>query len=145
MRERITTTITAVILILLAGSALQAAPVDNGTARQVALAKLQTLPGSTGFSLSEVVPSDPAVPLFYICRTTPRGYLVISGDDGLPPVMAFSLENSCGDLDINRNPLLSLLTADLRSRLAQIDLLPNAQRREQERQWRDLLAGATAP
>jgi hypothetical protein len=125
---------------LLATRLLLASPVAVDDAQQVAAAKLSTLPGSNGFQIVETNTFTDHLLQFFICRTVPQGYLVISGDTELPPVIAFSLDNDFGTISIEHNPLLSLLATDLRTRMNNLDLLTMTIRNERQQQWAKLLS-----
>jgi hypothetical protein len=77
-----------------------------------------------------------------VVELAPRGYLVVSGDDRLPPIVAFSWSAVFGAPDARLNPLLDLLQADLATRMAHLDLLPEPLRLDRRRQWEHFLGGA---
>jgi len=55
-------------------------------------------------------------PLAYIFNFHPQGYVVVSANASLPPVIAYSFESNFGKLNPD-NPLYSILLADLKNRL----------------------------
>jgi len=63
---------------------------------------------------------DGAKSLAYIYTLQPTGYLVLSADDTLPPVMAYSPDSDY-DLTAVQNPLSALLIGDLSARLSLAD------------------------
>ncbi len=74
--------------------------------------------------------SSPDRVLAYVYELIPAGYAVVSADTDLPPVLAYSFENSFGAADDGL--LAELLTADIPLRLAQ---LTAAQRRQNRLAW----------
>ncbi|MFO8145247.1 MAG: C10 family peptidase [Candidatus Syntrophosphaera sp.] len=69
----------------------------------------------------------------YVFQLAPRGYIVAGGSDELPPVLAWSLQNSfaAGDGDL----LAELLEADIALRLEHMDA---AAREDNRNLWRNL-------
>jgi hypothetical protein len=126
-----------------------ASPVDSPTARSAALAFLQIVhPPAPAIAACAEIPGGP---LGYVFSLKPAGYVVVAGDDELPPVIAYSLESDYPDEAPPENPLLRLLTVDLARRLAAfawVDPETAAAWRESAgRAWACLSSGAssTAP
>ena len=78
-------------------------------------------------------------PLFFVFRIEPTGYIVISANDNLPPVIAYSFMDELPELDLNKNPLLSLIKSDLSLRLKNIDKLPASVIKHRKAEWNQLL------
>jgi hypothetical protein len=57
--------------------------------------------------------------LAYAIELVPEGYIIISADTDLPPVIAYSFESTFGEANEN-NPLYSLIKADLYNRYSYI-------------------------
>lgn len=129
-------------LLLALPLAVQAAPVEATAARAIAGAFLESLPApETVLARGATVAGDPE-PLAYIFTLEPHGYVAVAADDALPPVVAYSLESECPEAAAADNPLLHLLTADLRSRLAALPTL-DARVAEARRQLWSRLADGT--
>lgn len=92
---------------------------------QIAEGKLVQLQ-KTKYQISSISQpyGSPIDPLFYVCLLEPTGFLVISVDESLPPVLAYSFENDFGSLKISENMALELLIYDMSSRRDFVDLLP---------------------
>ncbi|MBC8478411.1 C10 family peptidase [bacterium] len=142
MKSRFSCPLLLCLVLLFSAQQLPATPVNVDSALRVASARLALLPGSSRFQIKEITAFTDAQLRLYICRTTPGGYLVVSGDTELPPVVAFSLDNDFGEISVKRNPLLSLLVADLQLRWDNLELLPAETRNERLQQWEQLLTGS---
>ncbi len=64
--------------------------------------------------------------LAYVFPLNPRGFVVVSGDDRLPPVLAYSYDSDWPEGNTPGNPLMDLIVADLENRLLHPD--PGAER-----------------
>jgi hypothetical protein len=106
-------------LLLLTRTPLSAAPVSEPIARQVALQKLAEFYYAANFSLenSAEIPGPENQILGYVFRLKPTGYIIISADTRLRPVIAHSATSQFGEFDVEKNILLRLLMADLENRL----------------------------
>ncbi len=79
--------------------------------------------------------------LGYCFVLDPAGYVVVSADTLLPPVLAYSFAAAPGDLNDAANPLGALLVSDLRARRAQSSTLPADVRAARAARWAAALAG----
>jgi hypothetical protein len=132
--------IVAVLAVLLAiPLSLRAAPVDETAARGIAAGFLHRLDAA---EVSVAGSSAIGGGLAFVVGLAPRGYVVVAGDDALPPVVAYSLESDCPDAA--GNPLADLVAADLRSRLAALPALSASEAEARARAWADLAAGVSA-
>lgn len=141
MISRGTRLVIALWLLLVLPHALYAAPVEVESARGIAAAFLERLdaPG-VGIDRWSPIATD-SRPLGYIFSLSPRGYVVVVADDQLPPVMAYSLESEYPAAAGTDNPLLQLLTADLRNRLAALPALTTAEATARRQAWAELDRG----
>ncbi|NLH17846.1 MAG: hypothetical protein GX455_14815 [Phycisphaerae bacterium] len=100
-----------------------AASIDPDQARQAATGWLRLYPQPMESNIAgvpaRVDPIGPAdQPLGFIVRLSPAGFVVLSAEDRIDPIIAFSPTGNIDDrMD---NPLLNLLNQDLSGRLAQI-------------------------
>jgi hypothetical protein len=133
--------VVSCLFLVFAGSA-HAAPVAATSARVTAAAFLDRLDaaGTSILRWSEV--AGERQPLAYIFTLAPHGYVVVAADDGLPPVIAYSLESEYPDDARPDNPLVQLLAADLRHRLAALSTLDATEVAVRRRAWSDLRGGA---
>jgi hypothetical protein len=59
---------------------------------------------------------DKNIPLLYVFKLSPQGYIVVTADTCLPPVIAYSFSNNFGVIN-DGNVLLQMLKTDIKSRL----------------------------
>jgi len=114
-------------LLILAISGLSyAKPVDGKTALMVAKGKLKEIDPLKKLDLNQqfIIKNQKNDYLIYIFTLTPTGFIIVSPDDKLPPVISYSTENEIGEIDHDKNPLLAFLQYDIDIRLKTIDLLP---------------------
>ncbi len=126
----------------------QAEQVDEASARLVAGAKLRQLDGGGEFSLCAPLVfsgTDSEQPLFFIFELDPRGYVVVSADSGLPPVLAYSLTNSYGGGNLPGTNLPAILRVDLELRLRQLPGLAASTVNARTQQWQRLLGLLSGP
>jgi hypothetical protein len=145
--------ILSVVVVMsgLVGGDLFAAPIDATRARQAATGWLRLYPrpmeSRISGALTEITPVGRAdQPLGFVVRLAPAGFVVLSAEDRIEPLIAFS---ATGQID-NRpdNPLLALLQQDLSGRFAQVragaDLVPppsdSAQPASPQSRWQTLLS-----
>lgn len=107
----------------LAVSSVFAAPIDADQARQAATGWLRLYPQPMESRISgaptEVTPIGQAdQPLGFVVRLAPSGFVVLSAEDRIEPVIAFSATGYIDDRP--NNPLLFLLHQDLSGRFTQI-------------------------
>lgn len=146
-------------LSLAAGSCLYAGPVTSLQAREAVrqwLSKTQQKPMGTSLAsqVDQVVPhkdADGRV-LFYEVRLLPEGFVVVSPDDLLEPIVAFS---STGQLELDaHNPFLALLQRDMGRRASHaVKLQARLSGKEQgpmleapaRRRWAELQGNGSQP
>ncbi len=123
--------------------------VDQASAVRVTEAHLARHGLAETFTVGEVgsvTNDDDKVTLYHRFDLQPRGFVVVAADRELPPVIAYSFDNDFGS-DLERaNPLAAMLRADLKRRLQNVPVLPDAVRRVRHRAWAELLdVTPTAP
>jgi hypothetical protein len=74
----------------------------------------------------------------YVFELNPQGYIIVSSETGLPPVIAYSFESNFGDPDPS-NPLFRLITRDLTGRMKRQTLSITPERQKNEESWKELL------
>ena len=108
--------VSLVSLVCLFFSALISNPVDLSTSCQMVNAKLeydgkqQDYHPQDNFTLYS---EDNYTVLAYVFELSPTGFIIVTADDQLPPVIAYSYDNECGVREVEHNPLLSFTRADL--------------------------------
>lgn len=111
--------------------------ISQDYARQIAKAFLSQK-GYTPSGYTNIHPiADDSRLYAYIFELDPQGYIVVSADEKLPPVIAYSFDSVYLAED-SRNPMQAMLLADLAQRILAPESI--AQRNRQARQ--DLLSGA---
>lgn len=145
--------ILPLLLLLLTVSLAQASPVtmvDATTAAQNWLA-LESHP--LGADLSHVLrdvrtyTSDDGAPLYYAISLSPSGYVIVSSDDLVEPIIAFSPD---GDYEaVPDNPMYALIANDLRARLERSKTRKAYTSQNEEitaaGKWHKLLVGNSGP
>ncbi len=113
------------LLAVLMVSAAGAAPVDVYQARQAATGWLRltpqplAVPAGSVSELADTFTDDAGQALYHVIALSPAGFVVISADDQLEPIIAF---NATGTYDPSAdNPLTVLLRGDMAARLAELD------------------------
>jgi len=127
------TAVLCVLGIFLLSFSAESSPVDFEGARMAAVSFLASHDyGPAELSSGSAVAADGRT-LAYLFALAPEGLVVIAGDDDLPPVIAYSFTGAvfmdaatgCPVVEGADNPLLDLVKADMRSRLAALpDLSP---------------------
>jgi hypothetical protein len=118
-------------------------PVDYSLAKSAATNKLISLQKSAVYSLTDKENrfSDPeGNSLFYVFELSPTGYIVVSADNELPPVIAYSFTDNAGSMDEKGNILIRLLKTDLSYRLKNIQKLPQEIIQDRRTEWEVLIA-----
>lgn len=139
-------TIIVCLLFLVFNLSLLAVDFENSvqpaTALRVAESKLASLEQATGFNVAEtrIVDSSNA-PLFYLCDLEPQGYMVVTANRALPPVLAYSLtDNAQRDTEAEA-AFIGLVSHDIQCRTNALSSLPAQMIAERETAWEQLIAG----
>jgi len=113
--------ITAVLAIFLLSSGLSARQTTEYEAEMVVSGWLKESPQPLGATLGrrvrdiETYTDDTDRPAYYIVNLEPSGYVIVSADNRIEPIIGFVAE---GTYDLSfENPLLALVTGDLGGRL----------------------------
>ncbi|KQC11710.1 MAG: hypothetical protein APR63_04000 [Desulfuromonas sp. SDB] len=131
-------------LLCLFFSALMSTPVDVPTSYQMVNAKLEYDGKQHDYHLEDnfiLYAEDNHWVVAYVFELSPTGFIIITADDQLPPVIAYSYENDCGVRDVENNPLLNFTRADLTWKMQNFEKIPPAARSEFHNQWNDFLTG----
>jgi len=117
----------SMILIFSISTNLLADSVNKNLAKQIAKSKLIQLSKDSRFSIKtplKSISNSENVQLFYVINLSPQGYIIVSGNTDLPPVIAYSFTNNYSDKSIKNNVLEEILTADIELRLKNISKIP---------------------
>ena len=95
------------------------------SAIRVANTKLSQLGKSDSFFIEDTIQvcSDDGSVLFYLFNLQPQGYIAVSADYDLPPVIAYSFTNNF-NIDDSRGNILQMLKTDIELRLKNVPSLP---------------------
>ncbi len=135
---------TLVIFCFLFQTTLFAEFVEISTARQVAENKIKLSDQDCEFTIKferTFVAEAQTKPLFYVFELLPKGYVVISADTDLPPVIAYSFESNFEISENLKNPLTELLIADLQNRKNNIPNIPDEIISVRNLEWENLFQG----
>ena len=112
------------------------------SATKVANMKLSQLGKTDDFSVGSLIESymsNENIILFYVFDLQPQGYIVMSADSNLPPVIAYSFtDNFQSDVSKN-NILLQMLKADIELRLENVEKLPENIIKNRNALWSEFL------
>jgi len=97
------------------------------SATKVANIKLSQLGKTDDFSVESSIESYLScenIILFYVFDLQPQGYIVVSADSNLPPIIAYSFTDNFQSDVSKDNILLQMLKADIELRLENVEKLP---------------------
>lgn len=133
-----------VILTLAASSPAVAAPVGLETAVAVADATLRNDKPSATPTLWADGEIDGSV-LFYVFAAEPVGFVVVGGDDLLPPVIGYSLLDPLPARSTEREVFLGLLRTEIGGRFAAAVTLSSEELEQRRALWAQTVAGEVSP
>jgi len=87
----------------------------------------------------ELVHSNYDELLFYVFHLLPEGYVVVSNNKNLPPIIAYSFLNSFNYEFSDYNVLKNILISDIELRLENIQFLPQSIIQDRHRLWNERL------
>ena len=120
---------------------LNAENVELKDAKKVAESKLIQLKKANNFSIKSINSntSKNGEILFYVFDLNPKGYIVVTADTDLPPVIAYSFESYFGKYNSENNTLLKLLKTDIQFRKKNISELPVEVINQRNSLWKTIL------
>ena len=77
--------------------------------------------------------------LAYRFDLQPQGYLVLTADQSLPPVIAYSFTGNFSIADHQANPLEDMLIQDIKARLAHLPVMEHKTKEDNRYQWNSLI------
>ena len=129
------------IAILLFSYGLFAEQVEFDTCKIIANNKLIQLGKSNDFSIiksDEILHQNSEIVLFCVFELQPKGYIVTSAENDLPPIIAYSFTSSFYDEE-SGNILLNMLKTDIHLRLENIPDLPEEVISNRNESWLKML------
>ncbi|MDO9170892.1 MAG: C10 family peptidase [bacterium] len=134
--------VAALVAVIQTATPAAATPVEAAAARMVAEAWLA--PAATGGAAiawqEEIVAGGRVVA--HVFGFEPAGYVVVSADTDLPPVVAHATVAACPHEGLADSPLARLVAADLASRIEARALVAPSVTAAHHTQWEQLLAGS---
>ena len=126
------------LLCLTIPSIIFAGSIDIETARKVATSKINSEGKGNEISIKSIIPvNNGNITYFYAVDLLPTGYIIVSADDNLPPVIAYSYQNNI-DTD---GKFFNILKQDIGKRLACIEKISSQTIQNRRAQWNDLING----
>ncbi|MCD6366099.1 MAG: C10 family peptidase [Bacteroidales bacterium] len=124
------------LLFLIMHSILYAAHVDITTATKVI--KSQIVRSGKDATIKNIIAvKDADLSYFYAAELSPAGYMIVSTDNDLSPVIAYSFLNNLG----TEGKFFEILKCDIAKRLAGVSKIPKEKLRNRKQQWDRLLSG----
>ena len=133
----------AICLFLFGLYPASATPIDRNDADRIAQAQLTYLGAGDRLPTRQVEIHSDAGLLARVVVLAPAGYVVVSADTDLPPVVAYSLHATYPAAAAQDNPLSTLLAADLTARLAAKDRVDPAVIARRDALWQARRDGPT--
>lgn len=138
---------TALFLLLVPSVLVFASPVTESLARSAAEGRVRR----DGHGMTHEITGTTEVrsplrdtPVAYCFQLSPSGYVVISGDCDLPPVIAYSYHDSHTAGEPEKNLLLEIVQTDMELRLGSIRSLPDPLLQVHRALWDDYTSGTSA-
>jgi hypothetical protein len=124
------------VIILLTIAGLFAEPVNLELATNVANMKI-TIKGKTDYTIEDVfeLKDEDGTILSYVFSLDPKGYIAISTDTDITPVIAYSFRNDFVAEDIPQNIAYQMLKRDMQLRLSAIPLLAEEHKDKNNLSW----------
>jgi len=116
--------------------------IGTNSATKVATMKLSQLGKTDDFSVGSIIESygsNENIILFYVFNLQPQGYIVVSADSNLPPVIAYSFTDNFQSDVSKDNILLQMLKVDIELRLENVEKLPENKIKSRNSLWNEFL------
>ncbi|MBD3285141.1 PKD domain-containing protein [candidate division WOR-3 bacterium] len=152
-KRKISAEVVGLLLFVISTSFLFAEPVNPGTAAQVAEVKTGVINYTfdeakvsiSNFRLAGSTPdplySDDNELLAWVFDLAPEGFIVVTGNTDLVPVIAYSTHGSFPWDEDPNNIMLYMLRTDIDMRMSARDALPHERIEENHLQWEEYLSG----
>lgn len=141
MKQKVIVLVLNVCMIILP-ILLNAETVQIETAKKAVNSYLAYAGKANEFSINDLFAYSEANQLyFYAASLNPAGYMIVSANDDLPPIIAYSFQD---DLSAN-NEFFTILKCDIAHRLASINQLSPETVKNREIEWKTLTNGTYNP
>ncbi|MBN2892695.1 MAG: thiol protease/hemagglutinin PrtT [Bacteroidales bacterium] len=130
------TLFAVLIFLMLCFNFAISSPITTNQAKKIAENKLIYLENKTHqiYFVQEV--NDAKTIFYYVVNLKPQGFIIVSGDDELYPILAYSLtDNYLFTNDESINPLYNLLISDISTQLLNIDLISTESKNKRKTEW----------
>jgi len=131
----------AIIALICIGAEVTAHPIDPMTATDMAHFRLIRDGIAPHYSVNtlKLYSGRQGQPLFYFVKLNPQGFIIVSADNNLPPVIAYGYNVTTDD----PGDFLRFVTNDLEKRMDCLSELPASVIEKRNREWASYLRGAT--
>jgi len=125
-------TLTTIALICI-GFGATAQPIDNVTAAKIAQSRLIRDGMAPQYTVNnmELLPGHQGQPLFYFVTLKPQGFIIVSANNNLPPVIAYGYDIITG----HTVDFLRFVANDLNKRMDCLSELPPSVIEQRNREW----------
>jgi hypothetical protein len=93
------------------------------------------------FGISEIKDDYVNTTLSYVIYLDPKGFIVVTNDINLPPIISYSFSDEFGQI-CQENMLLEILKTDISIRLKHVDKLSFDIKEKRHNLWKDYLSGS---
>jgi len=130
------------LLVLIFLIRLYAEPISIEICREVVFHKIDRYNPAQSYSIYDIheQKDENGDVLFYLVELNPTGFMIIAGDDELPPVIGYSFKNSIDAMDESSKPYL-IIKDDIDLRMQALEKLPDSMKQSRHQTWDDLLRG----
>ncbi len=120
--------------------------INIDSAQNAAINKITEL-GRYDFDIEYVenINDEESNTLFYVFHLTPSGYIVVSANKNLPPIIAYSFLSPFYDKSSDEELLKNILITDVKLRLENIPLLSESLINDRVKLWDNLLSNTNSP
>jgi len=116
-----------------------AEPITIETATKVVKTQIAHAGKSSDFSIMNIhVVGDSGGIIFYAAELSPTGYMIVTADTDLPPVIAYSYQDKLG----TEGDFFKMLKSDISHRLASREKIPVAMINQRKMQWDAFINGS---
>lgn len=137
-----TQTLIVIIISLILSTGLEAQHIELSIAQKVAISKINNLGYSDSFQLK----SNPKTyceqegnSLFHAFELEPIGYIIVSANQLLPPIIAYSFTNNYKSKEFQESALVDLVYKDLNQRMQYIDKISQCNKDSRAILWDQLI------
>ena len=144
--KRVSIFVVAILVVLQLCSSLWALPTTAFDAEMIVMGWLKVNPQPLGLDIGRQIMSvetftdDHSEPVYYVVYLQPSGFVIVSADDLVEPIIAFTDDGTYNPAP--GSPLVALVTKDLKTRIAAIRstfvpqaIAPQAVVSETQKKW----------